>query len=82
MDPVSFAAVWDRQETRVFRDVDRDFRVGDTLYLREYDREAGRYTGRSVRATVHHVSVGGTHGMPPEKCVMSIFVYEWNSTTF
>lgn len=35
---------------------DRDFSVGDILDLREFDPEAGRYTGRRCRVEVTYIT--------------------------
>ncbi|ETT41598.1 hypothetical protein C162_26035 [Paenibacillus sp. FSL R7-269] len=41
------------------RRLDRDFRVGDFLWLREYDAQKGSYTGRSCQRKVTHLLIGG-----------------------
>jgi hypothetical protein len=35
---------------------ERDYRVGDTMLLREYHPEPGRYTGRSLRLEITYVT--------------------------
>ncbi len=85
--PSQFLALVGGHKLAEFRKDDRDFRVGDTLVLREwvpghaepgeYSDEApdpGRYTGRQVRARVTHI-VSGTQtpfGIPPGYVMMSI----------
>jgi hypothetical protein len=62
------------------RENDRDFRVGDTLLLREWDphlnhetpRRPGEYTGRSLRVRVTYMTPGGAWGLPPNRCVLGI----------
>lgn len=53
---------------------DRDFRVGDTLILKEF--EAGStnygYTGREMARTVTYVLQGGQFGIEDGYCVMGI----------
>ena len=50
---------------------DRDFKVGDILLLREYER--GRYTGREIRKKVKYVYYGdGTFGISEEFCIMGL----------
>jgi hypothetical protein len=34
---------------------DRDYRVGDTLVLREWDHASESYTGRECRAVIRHI---------------------------
>lgn len=59
-----------RHEVRKF---DRDYQVGDTLYLREWLPGAqGGYTGREIRCRVTCVTKPGTWGLPDDIGVMSI----------
>lgn len=59
---------------------DRDYRVGDTLLLREWkppqETEShllpGRYTKRSVRVRVTYMTGGGEWGLPKTLCVLGI----------
>jgi hypothetical protein len=60
------------------RNDDRDFRVGDTLRLQEFDPKTNRYTGRELRAQVTYItsakapcalSEGSLH---PNFCIISI----------
>jgi len=53
--PGPFDAVWRGNKTAELRKLDRDFRVGDTLILRCYLPDLGRYDGRSVHATITHI---------------------------
>jgi hypothetical protein len=47
-----FGDVWDKRKLFELRVSDRDFRVGDTLWLNELTEERTRYTGRIVTAEV------------------------------
>lgn len=38
---------------------DRNYQVGDVLYLREYEPLEHAYTGRSVHALITHIVSGG-----------------------
>lgn len=49
---------------------DRDFRVGDTLRLREYCPVANAYSGDEVSRVVSYV-LGGDFGLPADTCIMS-----------
>jgi hypothetical protein len=60
---------------------DRDFQVGDTLLLREWDNynwnkkpDADRYTGRWVLAKVTYMTKGGDWGLPLDLCVLGISI--------
>lgn len=63
---------------------DRDYKVGDTLRLREYnpdletDVDAERFTGRDVRAAVTYIITHDMfpNGIPEGYCVMGIRVIE------
>ncbi len=49
---------------------DRDFKVGDTLVLREFDRDKQSYSGNSCRVTITHIQTG--YGLPDGLAVLSI----------
>lgn len=51
---------------------DRDFKVGDSLLLREWDPILEGYTGREVYRRVDYILPGGQFGIEPNHCVMSI----------
>ena len=72
--PDPFAALKAGVKTHEVRKNDRGFKVGDTLLLREWDPYAQIHTGRQINASVTYISEGGTFGLPPELCVMSIKV--------
>lgn len=50
-----FHAVADGRKNFEIRRDDRDFRPGDTLWLRETEYGSGAYTGRNVRRTITYV---------------------------
>lgn len=61
--PEYFEAVIDGRKTAEIRHNDRGFRVGDVLWLREWEPGSnGRYTGREASAVITHV-VDGLPGM-------------------
>ena len=45
-----------RKRAEIRDDTDRDFGVGDTLMLEEYDPELGIYTGRSAEVCISHIA--------------------------
>ena len=57
--PEYFGAVLDGSKTFEARFDDREFEVGDTLHLREWDPETEAYTGREMRRTVSYKLSGG-----------------------
>lgn len=67
-----FPAVASRAKTVDIRFDDRDFRVGDTLVLNEYDPTEQRYTGRRCTRRVTHILAGGQFGLEPGYVALSI----------
>lgn len=62
-DSAVFGMVWDYSKRAELRLNDRDFRVGDTLELREYEHP--HYLGRSVIARITSIVFGGSlYGIP------------------
>lgn len=87
--PGPFQAVLDGCKPFEWRKADRDYRVGDTLRLREWQpldpangvgwATAGHYTGRATAATVTYILHGPGYGIPDGYCIMGIKVPEPNS---
>lgn len=71
-DPEPFQAVYLGSKAFEVRVNDRDYKVGDSLHLREYDRATGAYTGRWVSKRVTYLLPGGAYGLPDDICVMSL----------
>lgn len=68
-----FEAVADGRKTFEIRKNDRNYQVGDTLILRDWDPNEGEYTGRRIEVEVTYVTDGGTLGCLTEGYVcMSI----------
>jgi len=59
-------------EVRDSSEAIRDFQVGDTLRLVEWDEGAEEYTGRALECRVAYTLHGGRFGLPPHLCVMSL----------
>ncbi len=70
--PVVFQEVIDGVRTHDVRLNDRNYAVGDTLILREFNPASSRYTGRSTVVSLPSITPGGAFGVPKEMCVMSI----------
>lgn len=69
----SFAAIIEeRKRYEVRKELDRAFREGDILFLREWDEEQRRYTGRAIEALVTHITRGPEWDIPDGIVVMSI----------
>jgi len=74
--PHEFQAILDRRKTYEIRVNDREFQVGDTLGLEEYDPETETFSGRTQLVRITYMTPGGEWGLPPELCVMAIRVGE------
>ena len=70
--PEPFQAVADGVKTFEFRNNDRRFRVGDILYLQEWDPVKGERTGREQIREVTYVLPGGAYGVPDGFCVLGM----------
>ena len=67
-----FEEILTGNKTFEFRRNDRDFKVGDTLLLREYDHPNLQYTGRQLSVRITYKMEGGNFGLPHKMCIMSI----------
>ncbi len=78
--PEYFDDVKSGAKTYEVRRNDRDFKVSDELFLREYNPSTGTYTGRACLAKVVHITSGGDDSSPAanlmfeETCIMGIEV--------
>lgn len=70
--PVAFAAVRAGLKPWEFRKDDRDYQVGDTLWLKEYLPDEGRKTGAVEARDVAWLLRGGQFGIPPGYVIMSL----------
>ena len=68
----SFSAIMAGNKKAEYRLNDRNFKVGDSLNLREWNKDKEEYTGRSILVDVTHIVHGGIFGIPDGYCVMSI----------
>jgi len=77
--PVYYQAVIDGVKRAELRQDDRGFAVGDVLILREYDPEAGEYTGRWAACQVtHRITDDGPWLAPGYVCLS--FVLRFDTT--
>lgn len=74
--PGPFADLDRGDKTFEFRRADRDYGVGDELFLHEFDPTKkgglGDYTGWTLSRRVTHILSGGKYGVPDGYCVMSL----------
>lgn len=70
--PEFFAKIRSREKRFEARKNDRDFRVGDTLLLLEWNPQTGQYTGEVERARVSYMLAGPNFGVERDYCVMSL----------
>lgn len=77
--PDEFEATLQGWKPYEHRAADRDYRVGDTLLLREWEPtdkllapRDGVYTGRALRRTITYVTPAGDWGLPPGVCCLGI----------
>lgn len=52
---------------------DRDYKIGDTLILKEWEK--GRYTGREIKREVEYVFYGdGSYGLAEGYCILGLSI--------
>lgn len=79
-DPTAFAETWAENKLFEIRKNDRDFKRGDTLWIREtvYSGEEMKngkpleYTGRVAWFDVNYVLYGPAYGLEDGWCIMSV----------
>lgn len=68
-----FTAIIEGKKTHEVRKDDRDYAIDDFLHLREYACSATPcYLGREAWVRVTYKSPGGSWGLPPDLCVLSV----------
>lgn len=77
--PEFFAAIVSGRKTHDLRRADdRDFRVGDTLLLEEFDPKAEHYTGRKTKVRITYITSADSpcalsvFALHPDFCILSI----------
>lgn len=71
-----YRAVWSGEKRFEIRKNDREFRVGDTVRLREIDVD-GDYTGAELTATITYIFNGPGYGVEAGYCVFGIDWWGW-----
>jgi len=72
--PEYFSAVADGTKTFEIRENDREYKVGDTLVLQEYNNHTEKYSYREIECVVTYMIEGGKFGISKTHCVMAIEV--------
>ena len=73
--PKWFEDVKHQKKTFEIRRADRDFKVGDTLVLKEYEK--GRYTGREIERTIQYIYKGnGIYGLSEDFWILGLKTVE------
>lgn len=70
--PAEFQAIAEERKRFDLRKNDRDYRLGDSLLLREFNPDTQAYSGRYILAKVTYILYGGSYGLPEPLCIMSI----------
>ena len=70
--PEFFREVSARRKNFELRINDRDFRVGDTLFLKEWDPKIDKWTGIGCHRNVTYIFKGGEFGIEEGYCIMSL----------
>lgn len=72
--PAYFEAIWKGEKSFELRRFDRDYKVGDKLYLWEFDPIKEKLTDRMVQARITYVLSGGLEslGLRDRFCILSI----------
>jgi ASC-1-like (ASCH) protein len=71
LDPQYFDAIDSNRKTFEIRLNDRDYKIGDTLRLNEWDEQTG-YSGRWLKREVTYILRGGLLGLGEGFVIMSI----------
>ena len=70
-----FEDVWNRVKTFELRKNDRDFKVGDSVMLREYDSINQTFLNRYVYVTITYILKGGIYGLEKGYCIFGFKPY-------
>ena len=70
--PEQFRAIADGDKKAELRFNDRDFQVGDELYLEEWSPDTGAYTDGVVQAWITHILAGPGFGLSEGYVMLSI----------
>ncbi|MFH1685695.1 MAG: DUF3850 domain-containing protein [Candidatus Micrarchaeota archaeon] len=64
-------AIYNGTKTFEYRKNDRDFKIGDTLLLKNYYPET-ESTGGEIHCDITYILYGGKFGIPDDYCIMQL----------
>jgi len=67
-----FHAIAKGEKTFEVRKNDRNFRVGDVLYLKEYSQKIEEYSGDKIYKKIIYILEGGQFGIEPGYVVLGL----------
>ena len=76
--PWFFQAMADGKKKHDMRQTDRNYQVGDTLSLREFDPRTGKYTGLCLDKKITYITSRDTpcalssNGLAPDHVILSL----------
>ena len=70
--PEYFQKIWNREKLFEVRKDDRDFKVGDTLLLLEYDPFSRNFSTLQIKAEISYKLNGGQLGIENGFCILSL----------
>ena len=71
--PAHFRFVETGEKTCEIRKRDRDYRLGDTLWLKEYDPASAKYSGEEVFVLITHIlGADNSKGVAPGHVALSV----------
>lgn len=70
--PKFFGAVVSGAKTFEVRREDREYAVGDSLILEEWDPETAQHTGARTLVHITYILPGGQHGIEPGYVVLGL----------
>lgn len=77
--PEFFRPLWLGLKTFDYRKDDRNFKPGDTVFLREWNPETKQYTGREATAKITYILHNRTSlasiGLPEGCCVLQLTAF-------
>lgn len=51
---------------------DRDYKVGDILILKEFNKKENMFTGREIRKSVNYILYGPCYGLKEGYCILGL----------
>lgn len=70
--PRYFEAIVKGDKTFEVRKADRDFKVGETLLLQEFEPADNKYTGEQIEMQITYILEGGNFGIKKGYVVMGV----------